>query len=157
MLLHCCALLLYLIVFPSIFIIFIIFFKNSRVFLRDLFPLWPGLLLIHVFLGVCGLKVFSNAFYFLFYSRRDDSPSARLPPLYLNTSSPAAHLSSLSLSSSLLYLTRLLLLSLCPHFSLRLLARTCVHHRHILATCYLITRARATLKTSLAEQTRVEQ
>lgn len=39
----------------------------------------------------------------------------------------------------------------------RLLVRTCVHHQHIPATCYLITRARPTLKTSLAEQTRVEQ
>eukprot|EP00064_Thunnus_orientalis_P018158 superscaffoldBa00004090_g18250 len=34
--------------------------------------------------------------------------------------------------------------------------KTCVHHQHILATCYLITRARETLKTSLAEQTRVK-
>lgn len=33
----------------------------------------------------------------------------------------------------------------------RLLVRTCVHHQHIPATCYLITRPRATLKTSLAE------
>lgn len=41
-----------------------------------------------------------------------------------------------------------------PLFTLhRLLVRTCVHHQHIPATCYLITRARATLKTSLAEQT----
>lgn len=45
---------------------------------------------------------------------------------------------------------------LFTHFSLRLLVRTCVHHQHILATCYLITRARVTLKTSLAEQTRVK-
>lgn len=37
-------------------------------------------------------------------------------------------------------------------FSFRLLVRTCVHHHHILATCYLITRARPTLRTSRAEQ-----
>lgn len=43
------------------------------------------------------------------------------------------------------------------YLSPRLLVRTCVHHQHIPATCYLITRARPTLKTSLAEQTRVEQ
>lgn len=42
----------------------------------------------------------------------------------------------------------------CLHFSPRLPVRTCVHqHQHILATCYLITRARPTLRTSLAEHT----
>lgn len=76
--------------------------------------------------------------------------------LYLNTSSPDDDLSPLSLSSSLLSLTCLLFSSFFFHSSLRLLVRTCVHHQRILATCYLITRARPTLRTSLAEQTRVK-
>lgn len=39
-----------------------------------------------------------------------------------------------------------------PTFPCRLLARTCVRHRPILATCYLTTRARPTLRTSPAER-----
>ena len=73
-------------------------------------------------LTVCDCEVFSNVF----------SPSvtrSTLPVFDSDQYSP--------LSSSL---------------SLRLHARTCVHHRHILATCCLITRARLTLRTSLAEQ-----
>lgn len=86
--------------------------------------------------------------YLLFCCGCHDSSSAHLSSLYLTASVPADHFSPLSLSSFFLFLS--------PHFSLRLLVRTCVHHRHILATCYLITRARVTLKTSLAEQTRVK-
>lgn len=86
-------------------------------------------------------KVFSNAFYFLFQSGCDDSP--RCTFVFLLTQyflSRWSHLPSVFLL----------------HFPLRLLARTCVHHRHILVTCYLITRARPTLRTSLAEQTRAK-
>ena len=104
-----------------------------------------------VFLRVYDFKVLSNAFYFLFYSVCDDSPSARLPPaLSQYFLSCWSFLFSVVTLLSLLYLT--FSLSLLPHFSRRLLARTCVHHRRIPATCYLITRARATLKTSLAER-----
>ena len=97
-------------------------------------------------------RVVSKGFYFLLYSGCGDSP----PPLpcafaFLSISMPPLLL--LITPHSCLY-PHLCFIFISPP---RLLVRTCVHHQHILATCYLITRARPTLKTSLAEQTRVEQ
>lgn len=72
-------------------------------------------------------------------------PSTSLLPLLLIISLALSYLLVFSFAFSLYF-----------HFSARLLARTCVHHQRILATCYLITQARATLKTSLAEQTQAK-
>lgn len=95
---------------------------------------------------VYDFKVFLNAFCFFL---RFCLPSMSILPLLLI-------ISLLYLYHPLYFILPAFLHCLSPHSCLRLLVRTCVHHQHILATCYLITRARATLKTSLAEETRVK-